>query len=66
MKWQDISRKVSSMAIVCLVCAFIAIIISGLWCLFPICHESYMIRGRWIVSAVITFWLLATRRLVVN
>ena len=59
-------KIISSVAIFVLICSLIAMIMTVLWWLFPICSKSLMFFGRWIISITVTLWLLATRRLVIN
>ena len=66
MRRSRIFNILSSMAIFVLFCSIIAMAISLLWWFFPVCNESCMLVGRWIISGIITSWLIATRKLIIN
>lgn len=61
-----IFKFLSSMAIFVSFCSVIAIVISLMWWFLPICDESCMLIGRWIISGIITSLLIATRKLIIN
>lgn len=66
MKIRGVFKLISSVAIFMLICSLIAMVVSVLWWLFPICSQSFMFSGRWVISVAITSWLLVTRRLIIN
>lgn len=61
-----IRKIISSTAIFMLICSLIAIIVTVGWWIFPVCSESVMLMGRWIIGTAITLLLLATKTITIN
>ena len=66
MRVMAIRKIISSTAIFMLICSLIAILVTVGWWIFPVCSESVMVTGRWIIGAAITLLLLATKTITIN